>query len=295
MSKGVLRFEANVSVRPVGSKGLRTRTEIKNLNSIRTMQRASDFEIERQIKIYNQGGTVTQATLGWDELRQSTVVQREKESAHDYRYFPEPDLPSLAVSREWVAEIRRTLPELPDAKRDRFISLGLSRYDASVLAAEHAVGDYFEATLAAGADAKKAANWIINNVFFLMNKAALSAESIGSIKITPAALVALIKLVDAGTLNNNAAKKILDSMYQEGGDPTEWAAKLGLVQTRDTAEIEAVVEKILSANTSEVARFCAGEEKVLKFLTGQIMREGRGKFPADLVQQVLTEKAKGRC
>jgi aspartyl-tRNA(Asn)/glutamyl-tRNA(Gln) amidotransferase subunit B len=295
MSKGVLRFEANVSVRPYGSDEFRTRTEVKNLNSIRSMQRASAYEIERQGKVYDKGGTVNQATLGWDELRQVTVVQREKESAHDYRYFPEPDLPPLVITREWVEEIRRKLPELPDAKRDRLIKLGLSRYDASVLVAERAVADYFEAVLAAGADPKKAANWIVNELFARMNKAGLDASEIGSVKVTPGALAALIKLVDAGTINNNAAKTALDSLYAEGGDPMDWVKKLGLEQTRDTSAIEVIVDSILSANAAEVTRYCAGEEKVLKFLTGQVMREGKGKFPADLVQQVLASKLANWC
>jgi aspartyl-tRNA(Asn)/glutamyl-tRNA(Gln) amidotransferase subunit B len=295
MSKGVLRVEPNISVRPVGSTELRTRTEVKNLNSIRSLQRASAREIERQAKVYEQGGLVDQATLGWDEVRQTTVVQREKESAHDYRYFPEPDLPPLAISPEWIEEIRQHLPELPDAKRDRFIKLGLSRYDASVLVAERAVADYFEAVLSAGADAKKAANWIINELFARMNKAGLDAEAIGSAKVAPAALAALIKLVDAGAINNSAGKKVLDSLYAGGGDPAEWVKQLGLEQTRDTGAVEAVVEAVLNANAAEVTRYCAGEEKVLKFLTGQVMREGNGKFPADLVQQVLRSKLAGRC
>ena len=295
MSKGVLRMEPNISVRPKGSDELRTRTEVKNLNSIRVLQRASAYEIERQGKVYDQGGTVNQATLGWDEVRQATVVQREKESAHDYRYFPEPDLPPLVISREWVEEIRRSLPELPDAKRDRLIKSGLSHYDASVLVAERAVADYFEGVVAAGGDTKKAANWIINELFARMNRAGLEAEAIGRVNVRPAALAALIKLLDAGTINNNAAKKVLDAMVAEGGDPATWIQQLGLQQTRDTAAIETVVDAVLTANAAEVTRYCAGEEKVLKFLTGQVMREGKGKFPPDLVQQVLTGKLAARC
>src|SRR5258706_1689878 len=215
MSKGVLRFEANISVRPKGSDEFRTRTEVKNLNSIRSMQRASAYEIERQSKAYETGGAVSHATIGLDDARQVTVVQREKESAHDYRYFPEPDLLPLKISREWVEEIRKTLPELPDANRDRLVKLGFSPYDPSVLVAERAVADYFEQVLAAGADAKKAANWIINELFARMNKAGLEAEDIASTNVSPAALTSLIKLVYAGTINNNAAKKVLDSLYTE--------------------------------------------------------------------------------
>lgn len=295
MSKGVLRMEPNISVRPVGSNELRTRTEVKNLNSIRSLARASAVEIERQIKIYESGGTVTQATLGWDEARGTVVMQREKESAHDYRYFPEPDLPPLVISPEWIEEIRRSLPELPDAKRNRLIELGLSAYEASVLVADRPVADYFEAVLGSGAEPKKAANWIINELFARMNKAALPSESIAQTHVTPAALAELIALVDRGTINNNAAKKVLDALFERGGAPAALVRQLGLEQTHDTALIEAAILKVLEANAAEVTRFCNGEEKVLKFLIGQVMREGRGKFPAELTNALLTEHLKKRC
>jgi len=175
------------------------------------------------------------------------------------------------------------------------VAMGLSAYDASVLVADRQVADYFEAVLAAGTDPKKAANWIINELFARMNKAAMGSERIGEIKVTAQALAALIKLVDAGTINNNAAKSVLDSLYAEGGDPAEWVKKRGLEQTQDTSAIEAVITKILDANPAEVTRFCGGEEKVYKFLVGQVMREGKGKFPAELTQNLLTEKLKARC
>lgn len=295
MSKGVLRMEPNISVRPVGSTEFRTRTEVKNLNSIRSVQRASDYEIERHIKVWESGGEVAQATMGWDEARQQTVLQRTKESAHDYRYFPEPDLPILNTSREWVEAIRAHLPELPDTKRDRLMKAGLSRYDASVLVADRPVADYFERVMQAGADPKKGANWIINELFARMNKAALSAERVNEQKVSPEALAGLIKLVDAGTINNNAAKKVLDAVFAEGGEPSAWVAKLSLEQTQDTSAVEAAVEKVLGANPGETDRFCAGEEKVFKFLIGQVMREGRGKFPAELANDVLTAKLNARC
>lgn len=295
MSKGVLRMEPNISVRPVGSNELRTRTEVKNLNSIRSLARASALEIERQIKIYESGGTVTQATLGWDEARGTLVMQREKESAHDYRYFPEPDLPPLVISPEWIEAIRRSLPELPDAKRNRLIALGLGAYEASVLVADRAVADYFEAVVASGAEPKKAANWIINELFARMNKAALPSENIAETRVAPSALAELIRLVDSGTINNNAAKKVLDALFERGGAPTEIVRQLGLEQTQDTALIEAAILKVLEANPAEVARFCNGEEKVLKFLIGQVMREGRGKFPAELTNALLNEHLRKRC
>lgn len=295
MSKGVLRMEPNISVRPVGSNELRTRTEIKNLNSIRSLQRGSALEIERQIKLYESGGSVQQATLGYDEMTGKLTVQRAKESASDYRYFPEPDLPPLSVDPSWVEDIRQHLPELPDAKRDRLMSIGLTRYEASVLVADRTVADYFEAVAAAGAEAKKASNWIINELFARMNKAALPSDAIRETKVTAQALADLIKLVDAGTINNNGAKKVLDSLFAEGGTPAEWVKSLGLEQTQDTSLIEATIVKILDANPSEVARVCAGEEKVLKFLIGQVMKEGRGKFPAEVAQSLLNDQIKARC
>jgi len=295
MSKGVLRMEPNISVRPLGSSELRTRTEVKNLNSIRSVQRASDYEIERQSKLWEGKGTVVQATMGWDEVKGQTILQRTKESAHDYRYFPEPDLPPLNISREWVETIRQTLPELPDAKRDRLMSAGVSAYEASILVAERPVADYFEATLKAGAEGKKAANWIINELFARMNKIALPTERVAETKVTPESIAALIALVDGGTINNNAAKKVLDALFAEGGEPATWVARLGLEQTQDTGAIDAAITKILDAHPEEVARFKAGEEKVLKFLLGQVMREGRGKFPAELTGTRLEAALKARA
>ncbi|RPJ02863.1 MAG: Asp-tRNA(Asn)/Glu-tRNA(Gln) amidotransferase subunit GatB, partial [Chloroflexi bacterium] len=231
MSKGVLRMEPNISVRPAGSSELRTRTEIKNLNSIRSVARATAYEIERQIQIYESGGQVQQATYGWDEARQMTVLQRVKESADDYRYFPEPDLPVLVISRDWVTEVRAVLPELPDAKRDRFISaFGLSRYDASVLVADQAVADYFEAALNAGGDPKQLANYIIGEVFRQMNDEGRDRDSIGSIKLTPQSLATLVSLVQKGTINHNTARQLLVTLYAEGGDPDALVHDRGLAQ-----------------------------------------------------------------
>jgi aspartyl-tRNA(Asn)/glutamyl-tRNA(Gln) amidotransferase subunit B len=295
MSKGILRMEPNISVRPKGSTEFRTRTEVKNLNSIRSVARASAYEIERQIRVWETGGQVIQATMGWDEAKQATVLQRTKESAHDYRYFPEPDLPPMHIDPAWVEQIKATMPELPDAKRDRLMAAGLSRYDASVIVADRNVADYFDAATKAGADPKKAANWIINELFARMNKVAIPAEEISQIKVQPMALAALIALVDAGTINNNAAKTVLENIFAEGGEPSTWVAKLGLEQVQDLGAVDSAIDKILAANAEEVARYCAGEEKVLKFLIGQVMKEGRGKFPAEKANQRLLEKIKAMC
>ncbi len=294
MSKGVLRFEANVSVRPLGSTEFRTRTEVKNLNSIRSMARASDYEIARHSKVYDKGGTIQQATLGWDEGKQATVIQRIKENEDDYRYFPEPDLPILEISREWVEQIRAELPELPDAKRDRLMALGLSRYDASVLVAESAVAQYFDATVAQAADPKKVANWIINELFRLMNKSGLERDAIAQTLVTPAALAGLLRLVDSGTISNNAAKTVFDALYTQGGDPAEIVTARGLAQVSDEAPIREKVRGVLNASPTEVARYLSGEEKVAKLLMGTVMREvGKGGNP-QVVQKVLIEELDAR-
>ncbi|MCB9438324.1 MAG: Asp-tRNA(Asn)/Glu-tRNA(Gln) amidotransferase subunit GatB [Anaerolineales bacterium] len=290
MSKGVLRMEPNISVRPMGSDELRTRTEVKNLNSIRNMFRASEEEIKRQIKVWEAGGAVEQETRGWDEVRQTTVLQRSKESAHDYRYFPEPDLPVLHIAREWVEEIRARMPELPDAKRERYLGgYGLGAYDAGVLVADRAIGDYFEAAVKAGGDPKTVANWITGQIFRLMNQSGLEREQINEIPITPETLVALIGLIDNNTINNNTAKRVLDILYAEGGDPAAIVKAHGLAQETDTSILQQAIDDVLQANPSEIERWKNGEEKVAKFLMGQVMRALGGKADAQLIQQLLQE------
>ena len=193
---GVLRFEANVSVMHKDDTEFRTRTEIKNLNSIRNMGKAIEYEVKRQIRLYEKGENVVQATLGWDEAGQKIVIQRYKERADEYRYFPEPDLPIVEVSRDWVERVRALIPELPEAKQQRFMDeLGLSDYDASALVAEKSIADFYEAVLTAGAEAKAAANWIIGSLFAVMNSSGVSREDIDQIQITPAQFGELVKLV----------------------------------------------------------------------------------------------------
>ncbi len=294
MSKGVLRFEANISVRPTGSTEFRTRTEVKNLNSIRSMTRASDYEIKRHSKVYDAGDTIKQATMGWDEARQSTIVQRIKENEDDYRYFPEPDLPIVEISREWVEQIRAELPELPDAKRDRLMALGLNGYDASVLAADRTIGGFFDETVAHGVEAKKVANWIINDLFRLMNREGLERDRIDQTHVTPAGLAALIKLVEGGTINSNTAKTVFEALYTEGGDPAQIVAARGLGQVSDAGAIREKVRAVLDASPTEVARFANGEEKVAKLLMGTVMRAvGKGGNP-QIVQKVLDEELAAR-
>lgn len=295
MSKGVLRVEANISVRPEGSDEFRARTEVKNLNSIRNMYRATQYEIERQIKVWESGGTVQQVTMGWDEQAQKTVVQRTKEYAEDYRYFPEPDLPVVEVSREWVEKIRAQMPELPDAKRERLTNeLGLNAYDAGVLIADRAIADYFEAAVTAGGDAKTLSNWITGEVFRLMNNDGLERDQIGEINANPEKLVALIELVNKKTINNNTAKKVLEIVYKNGGEPAAIVKEKGLAQESDEGVLRESVVNILDENPSEVERWLGGEEKVAKFLMGQVMRVLRGKGNAQVVNQLINEELEKR-
>ncbi len=291
MSKGVLRVEANISVRPVGSNEFRNRTEVKNLNSIRNMFRATEYEIERQIEVWESGGSVVQETRGWDEQKQKTFSQRSKESAHDYRYFPEPDLPVLEISREWVDRVSAHMPELPDAKRERFMSaLGLGAYDASVLVADRPIADYFEAAVKAGGDAKIVANWMMGELFRLMNKSGLEREQINEISVKPEQLVEVIRLIEKKTINNNAGKKVLEIVYNKGGEVSHIIQSEGLVQQSDEGVLRTAIMQVLEQNPGEVTRWLSGEEKVIKFLMGQVMRAMRGTGDAQAVQRLLEEE-----
>jgi aspartyl-tRNA(Asn)/glutamyl-tRNA(Gln) amidotransferase subunit B len=285
MSKGVLRFEANISVRPAGSDEMNTRTEIKNLNSIRSLVRASRYEIARQIKLVKSGGKVVQQTLGFNDETGETTVQRSKEFADDYRYFPEPDLPPLHISRELVAQIEKTLPELPDARHERFIGqLGLSPQDARVLVTDKAVADYFEAALAAGGDPKIIANWITGELFKLMNQAGVEIDQV---RVTPEALVGLSKLVAAGTINTTTAKDVLSAMAETGSSAETIVKERGLAQISDNAALEAAVGKILAANPETAESYLGGKEASLGWLVGQVMKETRGQANASLVNQIM--------
>jgi aspartyl-tRNA(Asn)/glutamyl-tRNA(Gln) amidotransferase subunit B len=287
MEKGVIRFEPNISIRPVGASEFGTRTELKNLNSFRALERGTAYELARQAKVLNEGGQVVQETRGWDEQRGVTVPQRSKEQAEDYRYFPEPDLPPVIVERAWVDEIRAQLPELPDAKYDRFVkAYGLSAEDANVLVADRAVADYFEATLkqTGGKNPKAICNWLTGELFRYLNESQLSIEQV---KITPAQLAELIALVDAGTINLNTGKRVLGEMFKSGQSAKAIVEAQGLAQISDTSAIEAIVTRVLDANSAEVEKYLGGKETVLGFLVGQVMKESRGKANPATVQEIM--------
>ena len=286
MEKGVLRFEANISVRPSGSSELRTRTEIKNLNSFRALTRASAYEIERQIKVYESGGEVVQETLGWDEARGVTVSQRGKEDAHDYRYFPEPDLPPLQLDRIWIDSVKSQLPELPDAKTQRFIKqYELKRQEAILLTSEKSLADYFEAVVSKSkSPAKTIHSWIAGEFMRYMNDSGLALEDI----VLPADKFAqLIDMVTDKIINGNSGKVVLNEMLKSGGDPQEIVKAKNLAQVSDTGFIQEAVDKVLSDNPKEVEQFLAGKETIVQWLMGQVARATRGKADPNVTKELL--------
>ncbi|GIK28970.1 MAG: Asp-tRNA(Asn)/Glu-tRNA(Gln) amidotransferase subunit GatB [Chloroflexi bacterium] len=295
MSKGVLRFEANVSVMHKDDTAFRTRREIKNLNSIRSMVRAIDAEVAWQIRQYESGGAVTPATLGWDEAGGKIVVQRYKERADEYRYFPEPDIPVIEVSRDWVEEVRAHLPELPDAKVVRYTAdYGVTDYEARRLVEDRAIADFFEAMLAEGAPAKQAVNWMLGGLFRTMNEANVGYDEIGRIRITPAMLAELIALVQAGTINNTTANTLLSHMWESGQMPSALVKQLGLEQVSDTGVLRETIETVLNANPDMVAGYLAGKDKLIKALMGQCMAALKGKGNPQAVTDLLAEALEAR-
>ena len=291
MEKGVIRFESNISVRLKGTNVLNTRVEIKNLNSFRALERATAFEIERQSKILAAGGPVEQETLGWNEAKETTYSQRSKEDAHDYRYFPEPDLPPLLVEKSWLERVRTELPELPRAKYQRFVEqYGLTEYDAGVLTAEKAVAEYFENAVkskSGNVNSKTLANWMTGDLFSLMNQAAISAADL---KVRPEALVELIEMVTRGEINQSTGKTVLAEMFQSGESATEIVESRGLKQVSDEGFISDLVLQVLNENPETVSSFKAGKETVVNWLFGQVMRKAGGKANPQVVRAELQKQ-----
>ena len=287
LEKGVMRFEANVSLRPAGSDELGTRTEIKNLNSFRALSRSVEYEIERQEILLRLGKSVLQNTVGWDEDRQVTVSQRSKEEAHDYRYFPEPDLPPLHIEAAWVDEIRTDLPELPAAKSTRFISeYGLSDYAAGVLTAERSVAEYYEAAIhsSGGASPVKIANWLSGDLFGLLNE---SATEIDQSKVSPEALARLVTLVESDAISAASGKRVLEVLFAHGGAPDSIVEQEGLGQLQDQDSIRPIVEQVLSDNPDQVAAYLAGKTALSEWFLGQAMKATQGKADPGAVRLEL--------
>lgn len=285
MEEGSLRAEANISVRPKGVSHFGVKTEVKNVASFSGVQKAIEYEIQRQVKVLREGGTIIQETRGWDADKGITFSQRMKESAHDYRYFPEPDLPPIVVDEKWEEEIRQQLPELPMARKKRFErQYALTPYDAHVLTLTKAGADYFELVVAAGADPKKAANWIMVELQALLGE---TKQEMDQVKILPEHLADLIKMIDAGTISGKIAKDVLVEMFNKGVSPQKIVADKGLTQISDTTVIEAAVRDVILASPDQVAQYKAGKEKVFGYFVGQIMKATRGQGNPQLINEIL--------
>ncbi len=290
MESGQLRCDANVSLRPAGQAELGTKVEIKNMNSFRAIHRAIEYEIGRQSEVLDAGGRLVQETRGWNDARGLTVSQRTKEFAEDYRYFPEPDLPPLDVSREWVAEIRAGVPELPAARRQRFITAyGLTAYDASLLTSSKPMAGFFEETVRLGAPAKAAANWILGDFSRLLNA---DRKEIEQSSVKPAHLQQLIQMIDSGVISGKMAKETFEVMfmYREVDPGPALTALKGSSQISGDAELEAIADQVITENAQSVADFKAGKERALKFLIGQGMKISKGRANPQRLEASLREK-----
>ncbi|MBF0177003.1 MAG: Asp-tRNA(Asn)/Glu-tRNA(Gln) amidotransferase subunit GatB [Magnetococcales bacterium] len=288
MEEGSFRCDANVSVRPRGQQVFGTRCELKNLNSIRNVMRAIDHEAERHIDVLETGGQIVQETRLWDAEKEVTRSMRGKEEAHDYRYFPEPDLPPLTITPERIAIQAAALPELPDARRDRFQTrYGLSSYDAEVLTASRDVANFFEEVVGTTNNPKTAANWVSVELLGLLNK---EGKEITASPVTAQALGQLIGLVGQGTLSGKMAKQVFTSMFATGDPAEKIIAAQGLQQVSDSGTLEALVERVLTGNPQEVAQYRAGKTKLLGFFVGQIMKETQGQANPAMVNKLLKDK-----
>jgi aspartyl-tRNA(Asn)/glutamyl-tRNA(Gln) amidotransferase subunit B len=291
MEEGSFRCDANISLLPEGSKEYTPKVEVKNMNSFKAVYLAMDYEAKRQRKAAAEGKKLVQETRGWVEDEGRTVSQRSKEYAHDYRYFPEPDLPPVVISREWVEEVRRKLPELPEARRDRFKSqYGLSLYDANLLTGSKAMADYFEEGVKVGREIspKELSNWLLGEVSRVINAGNIDIETFRE-KVSPDALYALISS-SHGTINAATAKSVLEEMFNSGKSAAEIIEKRGVSQISDTGELEKMVVEVIQSNEQPVADYKAGKETAFKFLVGQVMRASKGRANPQLVNEVLKKK-----
>lgn len=285
MEEGSLRAEPNISVRPVGQEEFGTKTEVKNVASFSGVQKAIEFEIKRQIKMLNEGGEIHQETRGWDADKNITVSQRSKESAHDYRYFPEPDLVPIVVDEAWEKHIAETLPELPLPRKKRLIEeYDLSDYDAGVITGTRPMADYFEGVVHAGAPSKLASNWITGDLQALISE---SKTTIDAIKIDPEQLGQMIALIEDGTISGKIAKDLIVDMFESGKDPKTLVEEKGLVQISDVGELEGIIRGILEANPGPVEDFRNGKKQAKGYLVGQCMKATKGQGNPKVVNELL--------
>ncbi len=298
MEEGSFRCDANISIRAEGSSKLGPKVEVKNMNSFRAVYQAMDYEAGRQRKAFSEGKKLAQETRGWVEERGKTVAQRSKEYAHDYRYFPEPDLPPLSISRDWVEEIKARLPELPEDRRDRFMTeYGLPLYDASLLISSKAMADYFEdATktdayqkLPSDKAAKEVSNWLLGQASHIMNAANTDIEGFRK-TISPEQLCQLVAKIPAGSVSSTSAKEVLGEMFKTGTDSDDIIEERGLSQISDSGELEATIIDVINSNAQAVSDYKAGKDTALKFLVGQVMRATKGRANPVLAGELLQKK-----
>jgi aspartyl-tRNA(Asn)/glutamyl-tRNA(Gln) amidotransferase subunit B len=288
MEKGHLRCDANVSVRPAGETKLGTRTEVKNMNSFKGVERALKFEIERQVSLLESGGEVAQETLLWDEKRQVAEAMRGKEESHDYRYFPEPDLVILEISEEWIDKTLQSLPELPEHKTERFVTqYGIRPYDAVVLTESRGLADYFEETAALCGDAHAVSNWLQTELLGVLNE---TGEDIARFKVRPKMVAELLNLVKSGEISGKIAKSVFEEMTQTGREASAIVSERGLAQISDDAELIPIVEKILADNPESIAKYKGGRRNVFGFFVGQVMKATNGQANPELVNRLLKER-----
>lgn len=290
MEQGSLRCDANVSIRPKGDTKLGTKTELKNMNSFRGVLRGLQYEVARQIDVVESGGQIVQETRRWDEAQNRTLSMRSKEEAHDYRYFPDPDLVAVEIDEEWKARIRATIPELPDARKARYVSeYGLTEYDAGVLTSSVKLADLFEETLRHTNDARSAANWLMGDLLGHLNQHGLE---LSDVKLTGRGLGEMIGLIEKGMISGKIAKTVFKEMLETGKSPQAIVEEKGLVQISDEGALQEVVDRVIANNPQSVADYLAGKEKAIGFLVGQVMRETKGKANPGMVNKLLVERLK---
>ncbi len=286
LEEGSMRCDANISIMPKGSTKFGTRAEIKNVNSFKALERALEYEIDRQIELVEDGEEVVQETRLWDDNAGVTRSMRGKEDAHDYRYFPEPDLMPLEISREWVEKIKSTMPELPEQKRQRYMELGLSEYDASVVVEQMDLAMFFDEVLKLGANPKIAVNFLMGEISAYLKEEKLS---INESKLTPENMVELISLIEKATISNNIGKQIIVDMLKDGEKASVIVEKKGLSQISDTGAIKEIAQKIIDANPSQVEAYRGGKDKLFGFFVGQVMKETKGRANPQAVNEILKE------
>jgi len=294
MEEGSLRCDANVSIRLKGAEKFGTRTELKNINSFRFVRKAIDYELNRQAEVLESGGRIIQETRLWNSDEERTVSMRSKEEAHDYRYFPEPDLPLLVLDEEWLAGIRKSMIELPEARRKRFVEAhAMSDYDAGVLTMTRALAEFFDETARLSGQPKAAANWIMGDLLRFFKDANVDLKDLSRSPVTPKMLADMIQLVEKGTISGKIAKTIMEEMYETGKAPAAIVEEKGLVQISNSGELEAIVDNVMTQHADAVAQFRSGKQGSLGFLVGQVMKATQGRANPQTVNELLRKRLAG--